>query len=135
MEPSTLKLKVTYLVVALDKTKQNIDRNYLKLLLDNNNEVPSKTVCSVSTDDNVKILKELHNEFLNYDYGYVYKTLAGFRIIDNTCEVCYIATMNYIPDFYKSGNVYTLNEIQDRNILIEEYYGEIFAKFGSRSFR
>jgi hypothetical protein len=136
MEHGTIKLKVTYLVVALDKYKKNIDRSYFKLLLSEKDEVLSRTVFSLNGPDVEKdILKDIHSKYLNYDFDYVYKNLCGFRTFEGMCEACYITTVNYIPDFYKSGNLYTLDEIQERNILIEEYYGELFTRHGSRTFR
>jgi hypothetical protein len=136
MGSDSLKLKVSYLVVALDKRKAAIDRSYLKLLFDENDEVISRTVSSLPGKDAEKqILKELHSQYINYDFDYVYKTLCGFRTFQDLCEVCYITNVNYMPDFYKAGNLYTLDEIQERNILIEEYYGELVTKFRTHTFR
>lgn len=136
MGSDSIKLKVTYLVVALDKRKAAIDRSYLKILLTETNEVLSRTVLTIPGKDAEKqILKELHSQYINYDFDYVYKTLCGFRTSENLCEVCYITNVNYMPDFYKAGNLYTLDEIQERNILIEEYYGELVTKFRTHTFR
>lgn len=133
---SPIKLKVSYLVVALDKHKGNTDRSYLRLLLSENNEVLSRTADILpELDFDKKLLKELHSQYVRYDYDYVYKSLCGFRTFENLCEVCYICNVHYMPDFYKSGNLYSLDEIQDRNILIEEYYGELFTRFRTAAFR
>lgn len=137
MEPNKLTLKLSYIVLSTDKSRSDIDRSYLKILLDENNQIISKTFDSLLIyEEHLLELEKLHTKYVNYDYNYVLKTLCGFRSLgNNVCEVCYITNVNHMPDFYKAGNLYTLEEIQDRNILLEEYHGEFFGKFGTKSFR
>lgn len=131
-----MKLKVTLLVSAIDRTRRNTDRSYMKILLNDESKVLSKTVSFVGFNDHLQVLRELHSQYINYDFEYTQKLLCNFRTLENNiCEVIYVVTVNYIPDFFKAGRVYTLDEIQERGILIEEYYGELFGQFGPTSFR
>lgn len=132
-----MQLKITYLIAAIDRNRPVTDLKYLNILLDENQQVPSTTVKAFIGDkDEIDTLKELHDKFLNYHFEYVHKMLCGFRKIDQkTVEIVYICTVNYFPGIQKAGDIYTLQDIQEENILLEEYYGEIFFKFGPSTFR
>lgn len=132
-----MDLKISYLIAAVRRDKQVTDPHYLNILLNNDKQVPSKTIKAfIGETDEVDILKEIHSEYLNYHFEYVHKMLCGFRKLDaKNIEVCYITTVNYLPDINKNGEIYSLDDIQNENILLEEYYAELFFKFGPSTFR
>lgn len=132
-----MDLKISYLIASLKREKQITDPHYLNILLDDNKEIPYKIVKAfIGEQDEIDVLKEIHNQYLHYHFEYVHKMLCGFRKIDaKTIEVCYITTVNHLPDMNKAGEVYSLDDIQNEKILLEEYYAELFFKFGPSTFR
>jgi hypothetical protein len=131
-----MELKITYIVSAIDRSKNITDPRYLSILLDENKQPPSSTIKAFFGKSETDYLRSIHEKYLKYHYEYVSKTLCGFRKIDfNKAEVVYLATVEYFPDINKSGEFFNIAEIQDQNILLEEYYGELFFKFGSGTFR
>jgi hypothetical protein len=131
-----MDIKISYLISALDKTKAITDPRYLNILLDENRNIPSLTIKSFLGKTEIDYLLSLHNKYLNYHFEYVQKMLGGFRKIDfNTGEVTYVCAVDYYPGINKAGDFFNIAEIQDQNILLEEYYGELFFRFGSGTFR
>lgn len=131
-----MELKITYIITALDKSKQINDPRYLNILLDEFNCIPSISIKAFLGNDEEHYLKQIHDSYLKYHFEYVTKSLVGFRKTGYaSCEVVYMCSVDYLPDIVKSGSFYNLSEIQDSNILIEEYYGECFFKFGAGTFR
>lgn len=130
-----MKLKLSYLICAIDKNKRYHDRDYLRIFLNREKEIPSKTLDAFETDEKV-LLKELHEQYSKYDFDFYPKTLCGFRILEkDICEVCYLITVKYLGGIEQNGSFYTLEQIQEKNILLEEYYGELFFKFGQSALR
>ena len=131
-----MELKITYIITALDKTRQVNDPRYLNILLDEFNSMPSLSIKSFLANDEEYYLKKIHDCYLKYHFEYVTKSLVGFRRTGpSSCEAIYMCSVDYFPDIIKSGSFYNLSEIQNSNILIEEYYGECFFKFGAGTFR
>lgn len=122
-----MNIKISYLISSFDKNKKQTDPNYFKILLDNKN-IPSLTLSNFDTDE-ISILKQLHEQYLNCDFSFYPKNLSGFRIIgEKECEICYCINIQFFKNIAKSGEWYTLNDIQENNILLEEYYGELFYR-------
>lgn len=127
-----MKLKITYLIGAINRGAAPSDRSYLRILVDEDGKPPSKYI---TTKDEHETLKSLHNEYINYHFEYTSRLLCGFRKVDTEeFEICYISTVNYLPDFYKKGTVGSFSSLADRNILVEEYYANLFSKFGTTTF-
>lgn len=127
-----MKIKISYLISAADISKKCSDPNYLKIFLTNEHEVPH--ICLDKTDkDETDLLKELHSKYLKCDFSFYPINLSGFRFLDGeTCEVCYNVAIRYFSNVATNGRWYTLEEIQNNNILLEEYYGELY--FRTRGF-
>jgi hypothetical protein len=131
-----MELKITYIISAIDKSKNITDPRYLNILLDENKQPPSLIIKAFFGKSEKDYLKSIHDTYLKYHYEFVSKTLCGFRKIDfNKAEVVYLTAVDYFPDINKSGEFFNIAEIQDQNILLEEYYGELFFRFGSGTFR
>ena len=123
-----MKLKISYLIAAVDVSKKCSDPDYLKIFLDNKKEVPN-IVLEQTNADETSILKELHSKHLKCDFLFYPISLTGFRFLDSdTCEVCYNVTVRYFSNVIMNGSWYTLEEIQNNNILLEEYHGELYFK-------
>ena len=130
-----MKLKISYLICAIDRNKKYHDRDYLRIFLNKNKEVPSIILEKFYKND-IDILKELHTRHIKYDFDFYPKMLCGFRVLDEeTCEVCYLITIKHLSGVEQDGTFYTLEQIQEKNILLEEYYGELFFKFGQSAIR
>lgn len=130
------KLKISYLVVALDKTLTNVNKSYLKLLLTDDLSVPSIIIDDISNFESpLEALRRLHDEYIKYNFEFPIKQLCDVRFVGNICEITYLITLNYVPKMNKKGRLFSLREIQERNIEIEEYYGKNFVKSGANIFR
>lgn len=128
-------LKVSYIFLATDKSKSIVDGNYTKILLDENNKIPSIIVEDTEQMDSRCILNFLINTYIKYDYDFVIKQLGDVFMSKNCIEVAYISTLPYSHGFNKLGNVYGIKDLHINNIDIEDKYAEIITKFGSSSFR
>jgi hypothetical protein len=130
-----MKIRICYLIGAIDKNKRYHDTDYLKIFLNQDYEVPSITLENFDNNEQ-EILEELHKKHLKYDFDFYPKTLCGFRILDkDICEICYLIIVKHIGGVEINGSFYTLEQIQEQNILLEEYYGELFFRFGQTSIR
>lgn len=135
MEFGSIKLKITLLVITTDKTKNTSDLSAYKFLLNENNEPISHIAYSLVSTGHDVILKDLFKTYINYEYNYAYKTLISVRSQDDLIEICYMANMPFIKGFNKKGNLLTLEDFNNDTIELEEYYGELFAANGNKSFR
>ncbi len=130
-----MKLKLSYLICAIDKNKRYHDRDYIRIFLNKETKIPSITLEKFDKDDK-EILKELHSQHIRYDFDFYPKILCGFRILDvETCYLFYLITIRYLSGVEQNGSFYTLEQIQEKNILLEEYHGELFFKFGQSAIR
>lgn len=115
-------------MVIVDKTKLPSDSRYLKILLENDC-VPSELVSDGQDID--LILADINDKYLKYDSIFIKKSLAGLRYIGlDTYEAIYISTIAYVPGLNKGGTIYSFEELNERNIKIDEYYEQSIAKFG-----
>lgn len=135
MESNSIKLKVSYIFISLNR-KRAIFQDIIQLLLTEDLKIPSVTINNLKDfNDPIEMLKGIHEDYLKYSFDFVIERLAKIRFIDhNICEVTYIASLNYIPGFNKKGRVFSLNELVKQNIDIEEYYGEIISRNSSNIF-
>lgn len=123
-----MKLQVSYLISAVDPSKKCSDPDYLRIFLDDNKKVPHIIIERTEVDE-LSILKELHSKYLKCDFSFYPISLTGFRFLDSeTCEVCYNVTLRYFSNVAVGGKWYTLSEIQNNKILLEEYHGELYFK-------
>jgi hypothetical protein len=130
-----MQIKISYLVAAIDKNRKANDQKYLYLFFTKDNEIPSITVDKFEKNE-YDILRQIHESYIKYDFNFYPKILCGFRVLDHDkCEISYLTTIKYMSDSIQNGSLYTLDQIQEKNILLEEYYGELFFKFGQPSIR
>jgi hypothetical protein len=123
-----IKVRLTLLVSLTDRTKSPEDPRYFKILLDNEKPL-SMDLETINDDEDLKILTE---KYLKYDFGFIEKILAGTRCVgENILELVYVTKLSYLPGLNKSGTIYTLKELQDRNIIIDEYYERALRRFGT----
>ena len=128
-------IKISYLIAAIDSRTKPGNNEYFRLFFNDKNEIPSLTLESFDHDE-YEILKTIHEQHIKYAFNFYPKVLCGFRVLDKDfCEVCYLTTVKYMVNCTMSGNFYTLEQIQQKNILLEEYYGELFFKFGQSAVR
>lgn len=124
-----IKFQVTLLVNLFDDTKSSLDLRYRKILLDN--EVPINLI-TYTLNPEVNYLKLLSDKYLKYDFEYINKTLVDSRIkSSNFLELIYISNIKYMPKLNILGSIYTYLELQERNIILDEYYERLIRKFGS----
>jgi len=130
-----MRMKISYLVAAVDKSKKATDHDYLRIFFNKNHQIPSVVIDNFEKEE-YDILKDIHCEYVKYSFGFYPTMLCGFRVLDeDTCEICYVTTIKYMNDATKNGYIYTLEQIQEKNILLEEYYGELFFRFGQPAIR
>lgn len=66
-------------------------------------------------------LREIVDEYLNYDYSFLFKTLSDVKVSKDEVEIVYKITCTYSPGVNKLGNIVTLKSTSE---------GEIFNKYG-----
>lgn len=123
------QLKITFLVIAVDRRKPVTDSGYFKILLSDDSTIISKNETESKPIEG--ILRELHDKYIVYSYEYTYRILSDFRNIPGGYEVVYTTLTQYVPDFNKAGRLYTPQEIKERHIQIDEYYRQLIARSGS----
>lgn len=133
MESDKLSVKITYLITAIDGRMGVSNPSHLKILLTDDLDFPSITLDNLNGGLE-SYLQQIHNTYLKYDFNYPYKSLVGARSIDGVCELVYITVSSYMPSFNLSGRLFSLQEILDRNIEIEDYYGQLITRFASIPF-
>lgn len=135
MESNSIKLKLTLLVVSYDKSKDLRDLTSYKFLLNEKSEPISVTTNTLSDGSHDSLLQKLFEQYIHYDYDYVYKLLVAARSKDNLIELCYLASMPYILGFNKSGKLFTLEDFSNEIIKLENFYEKLYEQNGARSFR
>lgn len=128
------KIKISYIISVTDRRYSKADSNYLKLILDNNLKIPSVTLDVIEADGHMRALESLCGQYLKYDPSYLSKSLCGFRTFDNLCEVIYFSSVNYMLGLNKTGRIFSLGEIQEQQIEIEDYYGKLFTEHSGRTY-
>jgi len=130
-----MQIKISYLVAAVDKNKKAIDHDYLRIFFTKNHEIPNIILDKFQKEE-YDVLRDIHCEYIKYSFDFYPAMLCGFRILnEDICEICYLTTIKYMSDAVQNGYLYTLEQIQEKNILLEEYYGELFFRFGQPSIR
>lgn len=127
-----IKLKITWVIVIIDKSRAPDDSRYSKILLDN--ELPPSLMVD-ELNEGSDFLKELNDKYLKYDHRFILKNLVSTRIISsNLLEVLYVSIINYIPGLNKAGTIYTNEELQQRNIQLDDYYERAISRFGAGTY-
>jgi hypothetical protein len=131
MESDQIKVKISYLVVGVEKMREKM-RFYM--LLDNDLVVPHAIMDRLDKSPE-EYLRSLHDEYVEYSFDFLTKDLASVRFVENICEIVYLVNVNYVPRMNKKGRLFTLEELEEREIEIEDYYGRQVIKFIPSVFR
>lgn len=114
--------KLSWMVIAKDKNKPFLQQNLI--LLEDYNFINT----DIAYGDNIdSALKALSSRYLKYDPDFVNKELVDIVSINQNCtilEIIYLSLVNYIPGLNNYGTFYSLEEIERRNIEINERYGK-----------
>lgn len=131
MELDTV-IKLSYIISVNDIRKNLMNLADKMLILTEDRCIPSAWIDNFEDSAHLETLKKLNNDYLKYDFEYVKPILGDFRIKDGIPEVTYVANVIYNPGLNKRGRLMSISEINNNNILIEDYYGKIFVKFGGK---
>jgi|LakMenEpi03Aug12_release.lakeMendotaPanAssembly.Ray.scaffolds.fasta_scaffold75697_9 hypothetical protein len=115
---------VTLIPVFSDNRYDQANPNYIKILLNEDEEILSKYIGYLHKD--IKhCLSELFNEYIKVDYDWPEKTLVNCRKNKKTIEFTYLVTMPYITGCQKNGNIVNITEFQ--KLVSDKYYVESIA--------
>lgn len=133
-----MKIRITLLLIECNTRLARNDANSVKLLLDDDDNVPYIDTYR-SVEDS---LKELCDKHLKVDYGWLVKELADFRIVKDSKypytfvgEAVYTTNVPPIDGAIKSGKLLSLEEIYSRKIGVDEFYERVLIKSGRNLFR
>ena len=129
-----MKIKISYLVITMNKSLFPTDDNYIKTLLTNEGFLPS---AYMGTGDESSTLRSIHEKYLNVDYEWTTKMLCGFRKLNQSeAEIIYITTLSLSGVIEKKGDFYTFDKMEKSHLPeLDPYYVELISKFGSSTFR
>ena len=130
-----MKVKISYLMVAMNKSLFPTDDGYVKVLLTNEGLLPYSYMGS---GDEAFTLQSLHEKYLNVDYEWSTKMLCGFRRTDHTeVETTYITTLSLQGGgIEKRGEFYTFSQMEKAKLPeLDPYYVQLISKFGASTFR
>jgi pyruvate-formate lyase-activating enzyme len=115
---------VTLIPVFSDQRYSQINPNYIKILLDEEEQILKKSIGYLHKD--IKhCLSELFNEYIKVDYEWPEKTLVNCRKNKKTIEFTYLTTMPYISGSQRKGNIVNITEFS--KIISDKYYAESIA--------
>ena len=119
-----MKNRITLLVLERNIHIDFNSDNFCKLLVvDNENNPPSKYICKKNVEDT---LIDLVNEYLNVTYEWLNITIEGFRKNStNECEAVYCAV---IPEIFESSKATAFFTSTNKLQGIEDFYGQIISK-------
>lgn len=112
---------VTLIPVFSDKRYNQINPNYIKILLDEDENILKKSIGYLHKD--IKhCLSELFNEYIKVDYDWPEKILVNCRKDKKIIEFTYLTTIPYISGCQKKGNIVNITEFQ--KLISDKYYVE-----------
>lgn len=119
---------VSLIPVLIDNRYEQINPNYLKILMSNNDTIPTKYISAMHTTIE-QCLEELYIEYLKIDYSWAEKTFVGCRKIDDKIELLYTTNLLYIKDCNKKGQFINITDFS--KLIPDQYYVESIS--GDRS--
>lgn len=114
--------KITWIVIAKDRNKKILDQNLI--LLDEENVITKDLNFGSDINDE---FKSLSSKYIKYNEKFVKPELVDVVSVNKNniiCEIIYISVINYITNVNKAGTFYSLEELETRNIKIDERYGK-----------
>jgi hypothetical protein len=112
---------VSLIAVFHDKSYQQTDPNYIKILLDDENRILKKEINLFHKNIDI-CLTELFNEYIKVSYEWPEKELVTCRKNNDEIEIIYRVIMPHFRDCTKKGNI--LNITDFFNLAMDEYYVE-----------
>lgn len=114
--------KLSWIIIAKDKSKSFLQQNLI--LLEDGNFINT----NLSYGDCIeKALESLSSRYLKYDPKFVTKELVDIISINKDSvglEIIYLSVVNYIPSLNNYGTFYSIEELERREIKIDERYGK-----------
>ena len=123
---------ITLIPMFADKAYPQMNPNYYKVLLDDENKVLKKRL-GVLHKSPITCLEELYTEYLKVDYGWSAKELVNCRKINKDIEITYLCKMPYIASCNKAGKMVNVNDFM--SLISDEYYVEIITGSSPQYFR
>jgi len=115
---------VSLIAVFHDKSYQQTDPDYIKILLDDEDKILKKEI-DLSCDNIDTCLEELFNEYIKVSYEWPEKELVTCRKNNDEIEIIYRVIMPHFRDCTKKGNI--LNIADFFNLTMDEYYVECIS--------
>ena len=130
-----MKVKITVMLIQCNPRLHFSDKNYMKMLFDENNKFPNK----FAIKNEQSTVKEICEKYLNLDYAWMPKQLANFRIYRNDnetiAEAVYIINIPHIIGVEKKGRMLSYEEAMNENIGVDSFYEQILTTSGRPMFR
>ena len=118
-----MKIKVTLLFTAYDKTVDMVDINHNKIFLNDELEFP---YCYLAAKDPSDAINEICYNNFRFDPSWLMSIVSGFRKISPTeFEVVYLSSRPMVKNSIKLGDFYTMYEVLSSEKQIDPYYEQI----------
>jgi hypothetical protein len=128
MEPR-YKAVVSLIPIFQNKSFAQTSPNYLKVLLDNENQVLKKEV-AILHKDLPNCLMSLFNEYIKINYEWPEKELLSCRKVKNIIEITYSVKMPSVNGSVKDGNLVNITEFSQ--LVSDKYYVECLTEYPRR---
>tara|TARA_R100001082_G_scaffold88463_1_gene54846 strand:+ start:221 stop:601 length:381 start_codon:yes stop_codon:yes gene_type:complete len=114
-----MKLKITLLIIEIDKNNSIVSNDFFRVLVDENNELPYRYVSTKTIEETIR---EIYNEYCNIDMGWSVPTLKDLRHEKGSTEseAVYYSSIPAIGGWNKKGNLVTPHELE-----LEAFYESI----------
>lgn len=123
MEPDkSPKIRVSFIILAVDWSKSQLDESFLHILLDNRS-IPDTILSGGETGPQID---ETLSKYINSPTNTINKKIAEVLFKNDEIEIIYTIQLVLIKNINKLGSFYTPREIQNRNINIDGKYGKFF---------
>ena len=112
---------VSRIAVFHDKLYSQTDADYIKILLDDNNNILKKEI-GLFHKNIENCLTELFNEYIKVSYEWPEKELVSCRKNKDEIEIIYRVIMPHFRECTKKGNIINITDFF--NLAMDEYYVE-----------
>lgn len=120
-------VRISLIVISVDKSLQLNNKDYSKLLLTDDDKIPSVEFKSFKKKTEETFLRKLCEKHLNYKYEFLLKRLSSVVIQNNEVDIIYSSTVPYSFSFVKNGKLVRLVD----NLEIDERYQRAITGSGS----
>lgn len=114
-------ISISLIPIFADKSKEQTNKDYYKILLDDDNKIISKPL-KASHHNIEDCLQEIFYEFLKLDHQWANTTLAGCRKINTNIELLYKSNALYLNNCNKKGLFVNVNNFM--SLITDNYYAE-----------